>query len=105
MHEIEAKFRIADPALAEELAALSAVGPLKVVERRTFEQVDEYYDTPGRELAAGNALLRLRAGEGERRFTLKAGALQPGISRRTEIEEPAEGREIREWARIQQAAG
>src|SRR4051812_16335774 len=105
MTEIEAKFRLADAALAEELAHLPAVGRLEVIGRRTFEQVDEYYDTPERDLAASDGLLRRREAEGERRFTLKTGALQQGISRRKEIEEPAGGREIGEWARAHQAAG
>src|SRR4051812_8507562 len=105
MQETEAKFRLADAAAAEELAALSAVGRLPVTGRRTFEQVDAYYDTPLRDLAGMDALLRVRETGGESSFTLKTGKLEPGISRRTEIEAPAAGRDPAEWAAEQQAAG
>jgi inorganic triphosphatase YgiF len=105
MHEIEAKFQLSDLATAEELSGLAAVGSLRVTGRRAFDQQDVYYDTPARELAGASALLRLREGEGKQLFTLKTGALGLGISRRTEIEEPSAGREIRDWAASHQQAG
>jgi inorganic triphosphatase YgiF len=98
MHETEAKFRLTEPAVAEELAGLTVVGPLRAAARRTFDQTDRYYDTPGLELAASHSLLRFREAEGQRLYTLKSGAVQAGISRRAEIEEPAGEREIHAWA-------
>jgi uncharacterized protein YjbK len=76
--EREVKLRIRDRAGFERL--LAAVAPL-----RTLHQVNRYFDTPSRSLAAEGAAVRVREEEGRVVLTVKSGARRgPG---RVEVEE------------------
>src|SRR5687767_2825542 len=105
MPEIEAKFSLGDPTCVEALLHLQQVGPLRVAGRRTVALTDVYYDTPGREVAAGHASVRERTADGVRLFTVKTGAIVAGTSKRGEVEEPAGERELVPWLVSVAAAG
>ncbi|MFN3650661.1 MAG: CYTH domain-containing protein [Armatimonadota bacterium] len=105
MPEIEIKFAVPDPARLEELAALARVGPYSVVGRREVEQSDTYYDTPSREAAAAGGSVRERRRDGGTLYTLKGCPSSDDVPRRDEVEEPADGRELREWVREVLASG
>lgn len=88
MPEIEAKFRPADAAVLEQLAALQAVGSLRVSRVVAQRQSDVYFDTPARDLASAHASLRIREIDGRRLFTVKVGRVSTIAPEREEVEEP-----------------
>ena len=105
MIETETKFRVPDAGCLRRLGELQAVGPFRVIGRRTVAQRDEYWDTPERSAAAAHVSVRLREVSGERLFTVKCGAVVEGQARRVEIEEPAGEGELRGWLGALAAAG
>lgn len=97
MPETEAKFRIPDDSALQALLRLESVAAFHVTGRRTVDQSDLYYDTPSRQAAQQDASIRVRTLGAERLFTVKSGAIRDGVSRREEIEEPADAGNVIEW--------
>lgn len=108
--EIEAKL-LAQDAFEEitvGLTAAQSVAGLPVVGSALHHQVDRYFDTAGRALLQGGSSLRERRVDGTLLFTWKSrvsGVGSEGVLHRVEIEEPARGRELREWVSALVAAG
>ncbi len=105
MPEVEAKFRVEDPACMEAVWRLEAAGDFRVAGRREVDQSDLYHDTPDRDVARQGGSLRIRTVDGRPVFTVKTGPRRVGIAVRQEIEEPVDGRGIREWVRGLLTAG
>ncbi len=82
-HEVEQKFRIADPAaVRKRLEALGAKFADPV------EQVDAYFNHPSRDFAMTDEALRIRS-VGERNFvTYKGPKLDRDVKMRRELEQP-----------------
>lgn len=90
--ERELKFRLAGEADWRRLEAV--LGPPSA----RLEQVNTYLDTPGREVAAGRAMLRLRSEDGRKAMTYKRGVRVEGGYFEARETESALGEE--EWSRL-----
>ncbi len=97
MIETEAKFRLANAADAEPISGLTRLGTLPLVATEERDQTDVYWDTPDSEVAESRGSVRVRTLRARSLFTLKLGGVSAGVSRRVEIEEPADGSDPRAW--------
>lgn len=86
--EIEAKFRIDDPAVFAELTTLGRIGPYGLQpEDRVEQQHNTYYDTADGRLRAARYGLRTREVDGRCVVTLKGpGEVRDGVHQRAEWE-------------------
>lgn len=90
--EVEAKFRAADAATLEALAAAERLGRARLGPATTFDEVDRYLDTADGRLARAGWACRLRDRGSGLVASLKGPAAEsgrPGVHRRPELEGPA----------------
>jgi inorganic triphosphatase YgiF len=90
--EVEARFRITDPAAATRLAGLTRLGPATLGLASDAHETDDYLDTAGGALAAARWACRLRPRDGTVIVSMK-GPPEAGtggwLHRRPELEGPA----------------
>ncbi len=97
--ETEAKFIVPDAATYAKLRRMPRLGPYKLGKPEVKTVQDSYVDTDGRHFFQQRFAVRLRAGDGGLRLTLKNFGERPqnAIHSRTEIESIVPGRDITAW--------